>query len=174
MLKAKDVYLSPLLQEDAQTLFSWINDRDNVLYSASYKPISEQQHFAWFNSLSQRNDIVIFGIRLEGNDSMIGSCQLHSIDRIHRNAELQIRIGEVDQQDKGFGEQAAKLLLDFAFCDLNLERIYLHVFETNERAINMYKKSGFIHEGVLRKHAYISGNYLNVVMMGLLRNEFKK
>jgi RimJ/RimL family protein N-acetyltransferase len=62
--------------------------------------------------------------------------------------------------------------LRFAFDDLNLERVYLHVFETNKAAIRVYEKIGFVHEGVLRKAAYINGEYLSLIVMGILKDEY--
>ena len=116
-------------------------------------------------------DSVIFGIRLLESNRLIGSCQLHSINHVHRSAELQIRIGEPFQRGQGYGTEAVRLLLDFAFKDLNLHRVYLHVFSTNAAAILIYKKVGFVHEGLLRKAAHIDGAYVDVVVMGILRDE---
>ena len=72
----------------------------------------------------------------------------------------------------GYGTDAIHLLLNFAFKDLNLNRVYLHVFETNERALRFYEKCGFIKEGVLRQAAYIDGHYLNVLVMAILETDW--
>jgi RimJ/RimL family protein N-acetyltransferase len=153
-------------------LFNWINDREQVLNNSAYRPIHENQHHAWFNAIQQRQDTVIFGIRRCDSDRLIGSCQLHNIHPVYRNAELQIRIGEVAERGQGFGTEAVRMLLDFAFKDLNLHRVYLHVFASNAAAIRAYEKAGFHREGLLRQHAHIDGNYVDVVPMGILREEF--
>ncbi len=171
MLKSENVYLASLTQDDSSIMFKWINSREDVLFNAPYKPISDSQHNRWFESITQRNDVVIFGIRLIETDELVGSCQLLNINYIHRHAELQIRLGETARRGKGFGTQAVKLLLDFAFNDLNLQRIYLHVFVTNQRAIRVYEKVGFVQEGVLRKHVHIDGKYVDLAVMGILRSE---
>ena len=72
--------------------------------------------------------------------------------------------------DKAFTE-AVRLLLDFGFGELNLHRISLHVFEDNERARSVYRKAGFIEEGLLREAAFIDGRYRSVRVMGLLASE---
>jgi RimJ/RimL family protein N-acetyltransferase len=172
MLKSEHVVLTPLTTNDLPVLWGWINDREQVLLNAPYKPVHEGQQQAWFESTQGRDDLVIFGIRLRENDKLIGSCQLHNIHRVHRSAELQIRIGDVVERGCGYGTEAVGLLLEFAFKDLNLQRVCLHVFSTNAAAIRVYEKVGFMHEGLLRQAAYINGSYVDVVVMGILRAEY--
>lgn len=174
MLKGSQVYLSPLQEKDLPTLFAWINDRESVLYNAPYKPISDFEHRSWYKSISASPDCFFFIVRRVSDDEAIGSCQLRSIHTVHQNAELQIRIGEAANRGQGFGTEALRLLLRFAFKDLNLERVYLHTFATNAVAIRIYEKVGFVHEGVLRKAAYVNGKYVDVIVMGILRDEYAR
>jgi RimJ/RimL family protein N-acetyltransferase len=157
---------------DAPQLYEWINDRDQVLFNAPYKPVSEPQHADWLASITTRPDTVIFGIRTAGDDTLVGSCQLHSISHIHRSAELQIRIGETAARGKGYGKNAVQLLLRFAFSDLNLHRVFVHVFADNNPAIRLYETTGFKREGALREAAFIDGKYVDVLVMGILQTEY--
>jgi len=153
-------------------MFQWINSRDLVLHSAPFKPISEAQHRTWFKQVQERNDTFIFGIRLRDPDRLIGYCQLHAIDSVHRNAELQIRLGATGEWGKGYGTQATVQLLRFAFVDRNLHRVYLNVLATNKAAIRIYEKAGFVREGQLRQAAHINGEYVDVVLMAVLRGDY--
>jgi RimJ/RimL family protein N-acetyltransferase len=171
MLKATDIKLAPLTMADAPQLYEWINERDQVLFNAPYKPVSEPQHAEWLTSITTRRDAVIFGIRTKDHDALVGSCQLHSINTVHRSAELQIRIGETAARGKGYGKNAVKLLLRFAFSDLNLHRVFVHVFADNAPAIRLYESTGFKKEGVLREAAFIDGKYVDVLVMGVLETE---
>lgn len=173
MLRDKDVYLAPLAPDDAPVMFSWINERSQVLLNSNYKPVAYRQHMAWFESVTGREGMVIFAIRLTADQSLIGSCQLHSIDAVSRCAELQIRLGEVKQRGRGYGQQAVRLLLAHAFKDLNLERVYLQVITTNEPAIRVYEKAGFQREGCLRRAAHIDGRYVDLYVMAVLREEYE-
>ena len=161
--------LEPVRAADSERLFAWINDRELVLLSSAYSPVHEAGHSEWFESIRSRDDVVIFAIRRVADDELIGTCQLLSIDRRHRSAELQIRIGEPQAQGHGLGTEAVELLLGHAFDDLDLQRVQLHVFATNERAIRAYEKSGFEREGVLRDAVYVDGARLDVVVMAKLR-----
>jgi RimJ/RimL family protein N-acetyltransferase len=171
MLKSDRVALTPLTQDDSPLLWQWINDREQVLFNSSYKPVSELQQQEWFEGLQHKDDLAIFGIRLLETNQLIGSCQLHSINTINRSAELQIRLGNPADRGKGYGTEAVRLLLQFAFADLNLHRVYLHVFASNTRARQAYEKAGFVAEGTLRKAVHVNGEYVDVVVMGVLRED---
>lgn len=171
MRSGKQVALTALTAQDSPTLLRWINDREQVLLNSLYRPVHEGAHETWFANLQQRSDVVIFAIRLIGDGRLVGTCQLHGIHAIHRSAELQIRIGEVSARGTGCGTEAVRMLLDFAYEDLNLNRVYLHVFADNAPAIRVYEKNGFAKEGVLREAAYVAGRYVDLVLMSALRRD---
>ena len=172
MLQGNKTYLSPLRTDESEQLFTWINDRDLLTHSAPYKPTHHNKHLEWFNSLTSRSDLAIFGIRSKSDDVLVGTCQLHSISQIHRSAELQIRIGAEGARGKGFGKDACKLLLHHGFNDLNLHRIYLHVLATTIAARALYKSVGLTFEGKLRDAVFIDSVWTDVVLMGILRREY--
>jgi RimJ/RimL family protein N-acetyltransferase len=168
------VELAPLRDSDSSLLFEWINTRELVVLSAPFRPVSREAHDAWFDDIRSRPDVRIFGIRLLGEDRLIGSCQLHSIHPVHRNAELQIRVGDGRARGRGLGTEAVRLLLGFGFDELDLHRIFLRVFETNEAARRLYERVGFRTEGLLRDAALIEEAWVNVLVMALLRSEHKR
>jgi RimJ/RimL family protein N-acetyltransferase len=172
MLKSENLALTPLRSGDLPALFEWINDRELVTLNGPYKPVSEAEHAAWFAAIQQRPDVVIFAIRLLKGDKLIGSCQLLNISQAHGAAELQIRLGDGAERSKGYGTEAVRLLLEFAFKDLRLRRVYLHVLKTNLAAIRVYEKVGFVTEGVLRKAAYIDGEAKDLLVMAVLEEEY--
>jgi RimJ/RimL family protein N-acetyltransferase len=137
--------LTPLRDEDSPTLFAWINDRELLALSSRSAPPREEEHLEWFDAIRRRDDVEIYAIRL--GERLIGTCQLHDIDRGAGTAQLQIRIGERDAWGRGYGTEAVRLLVRHAFEELGLNRVDLHVFATNEPAIRAYEKAGFVHEG---------------------------
>ena len=171
-MRSERVRLRPLQKTDAPLLYEWITDRELVIHNAPYFPVSESDHEAWIERMmTKRSDLVIFVIEEIASEKAIGTCQLLNINWIHRSAELQIRIGDVAYQGKGYGTEAVRLLYQFGFTDLNLHRIYLHVFADNLRAIRAYEKSGFGQEGVLREATCIDGEWGDVIVMGLLKTD---
>ena len=172
MLSSKSLYLSPLLKADLPILFQWINDREQVLFNAPYRVVSENDHREWYESIRKRKDVVLLGIRLRRGMKLIGSCQLHDIHVIHRTAFLQIRIGDVRQRGRGYGTEAVGLLLRHAFSDLNLNKVHVFVFAGNTAAIRMYECSGFRKEGRLKQAAHIDGSYVDLLVMGIPKKRF--
>jgi RimJ/RimL family protein N-acetyltransferase len=163
------VRLSPIRAGDSAALFRWINDRELVLFNAGYHPVHAGQHAVWMKRIVKTPDVAIFAIRVKRGDRLVGVCQLHTISALHRSAELQIRIGEASARSRGYGTEAVRLLVDFAFRDLNLHRVWLRVFTSNTRARKAYVAAGFVEEGVMRDAAFIDGRFVDVVVMGLLR-----
>ncbi len=94
------------------------------------------------------------------------------IDFKNGNAELIIDIGETTMQNKGIGTEAITVILDYAFKELNLHRIYLNVFSFNERALGLYKKIGFVVEGKARESLFRNCSYYDIVQMGILQKEY--
>ncbi len=91
----------------------------------------------------------------------------------HRDAFLGIGIGERADWGQGYGGEAMRLILRYAFDELNLRRVTLTVFEYNERAIHLYHKLGFKDEGRQRQRLRRDGRLWDVLFMGLLREEWK-
>jgi RimJ/RimL family protein N-acetyltransferase len=168
------VALVPLEAEHSRTFFEWINDRDLVSLSAAYRPVHEEAHQRWFSEIQSRPDVVVFGIRELSSGALVGSAQLLNISPVHRSGELQIRIGDGSGRNRGLGTAAVKLLVRFAFEDLNVRRVYLHVFASNEPAIRAYEKAGFEEEGRMREAVYVDGQYVDVIIMALMKANWGK
>lgn len=172
MLKDGDLWLAPIGESDLPTLYRWINDRELVVLSSPFQPVHYSDHQDWFKGVSARDDTRIFAIRNGPGDRLIGMCQLTGMHPVHRHAELRIRIGDPENREKGYGMRAVRLLLKHAFKDLGLRRVYLYVFETNQRAVRTYAGAGFVEEGILRQDAYVDGVGVDVMIMGMLADEF--
>jgi RimJ/RimL family protein N-acetyltransferase len=159
------VALEPLRDEDSDALFGWINDRELVLLNAPFEPVARPEHDDWFNSVSERDDVEIHGVRTVAEDRLIGSCQLNRIDREAGTCTLQIRIGDRSEWGRGRGTEAVGLLLERAFGDLGMREVRLDVFATNLRAIRAYEKAGFARTGIRPGGATIEGEAVDVIEM---------
>jgi RimJ/RimL family protein N-acetyltransferase len=102
----------------------------------------------------------------------IGNTGLHQIDWKNRMAVFGIVLGEKAYWGQGFGTEAARTILRFAFEELNLHRVELEVFDFNPRAIRSYEKVGFRHEGTRREALFRNGRYQDVHLMSILQEEF--
>jgi RimJ/RimL family protein N-acetyltransferase len=94
-----------------------------------------------------------------------------SIDYVNRSGQLHIMIGTTENRGKGAGTFAVREMVRHGFNNLNLRRIELGVLASHAHALAVYEKVGFVREGVKRQAVYKNGTYVDLIMMGLLRNE---
>ncbi len=168
MLSGTKVRLRAPIESDLRAFYDWINDPQLVRLNAPWRPVSLLAHVEWFQKLNRSADHAAFAICRLDNEDAVGLIQLRHIDAVHRSAELIIRIGLAEHRGRGLGTESVTLAADFAWRDLGLHRITLHVFADNAAAISCYRKAGFVEEGRLRQAAYIDGRYKDIVVMGLL------
>jgi UDP-4-amino-4,6-dideoxy-N-acetyl-beta-L-altrosamine N-acetyltransferase len=168
-MRGEIVRLGEFLPQDKQLLFRWINDPDVVRFNSAYRPISWAEHCAWWDSLNSTDIKRSFAIRALDDDRIIGTAQLMDIHPVHRRAEVSIRIGEQSDRQRGAGSEALRLLRRYAFDHLNLNRVFMHVWADNLRAIRAYEKAGFHREGVMAEHVFIAGEWKDAVIMAVLR-----
>lgn len=170
MLKGNQIVLTELRLEDSALLFEWINNPVTARFNAPYKPVHNLCHDRWFEQVQHDTSRIIFAIR-KRDGRLLGFVQLINIDPIHRSAELTIRIGDEGNRGQGAGSEAVKLIVDFAFRDRNLQRIWVRVFATNKRAIRAYERAGMQKEGTLRRARFIDGAWVDELVMAVLRDE---
>jgi RimJ/RimL family protein N-acetyltransferase len=90
----------------------------------------------------------------------------------HGTAELGIMIGDRDYWGRGCGRDAVRLLLRYGFHYLGLRRIVLTTHVKNQRAVRCYQACGFIEEGRPRKAVWVEGEYVDLINMSILREEW--
>jgi len=142
-----------------------------------YLPMTEMGEEKFIEELgtTRANSDVLFVIEaIEGASTKpIGSCGLHQINQKDRNAIFGIVIGEKDYWSKGYGVEAARLIINYGFQQLNLHRISSSAIAFNERSIKLHEKVGFREEGHLRQAMFKNGQYYDRVEFGILREEWR-
>jgi RimJ/RimL family protein N-acetyltransferase len=167
------LYFRPLEREDAPRLAAFINHPDVRRNLRTYRPMNTGQEVAFVDAMAASQQHVVFAIVLRDGDRMIGTTGLHELDFRNRHALFGMLIGEPSEWHKGYGSEATRMAVDYAFGTLNLNRVELQVLEHNTAGIRAYEKAGFRREGLLRQHHYVDGAYVNTVVMGILRSEWK-
>ncbi len=174
MLQGERVVLRALARDDLQRRWEFANNpRFHLLiHDEPWEPISLERATARFeaNLGEEERDGPQFAIEADGK--YIGHCLLYSFDHTAHTCMLGIGIGDPEYQGRGYGREALRLLLDYAFRLRNLHKVSLTVSGDNERAIRAYRACGFVEEGRLRQHVWGNGAYLDIVCMGLLRSEW--
>jgi RimJ/RimL family protein N-acetyltransferase len=173
MLQGERVLLRALTRDDLVRLWAFNNDLDVELASGGDPPLPQslerlQADFDRESAKGGRDDAT-FAIDVEG--AFVGACGLFNVNPTARTCELGIAIGDKAYWGQGYGREAVRLLVQYAFHYRNFRRVWLWVHAANERAIRAYQVAGFREEGRLRQHAWSNGRYDDVVYMGVLREE---
>ncbi|MFT4414869.1 GNAT family N-acetyltransferase [Fredinandcohnia humi] len=173
LLKGMKVQLVRFKEEDVPTIVSWYEDQE-FLRNLDTLPAFPKHPSVFKEWIEQKNEKgFVFGIKELETNQLVGFVDIDSIIWPHRNAWLAIAIGGIGNRNRGLGYEAMQLALEYAFKELNLYRIQLTVFEYNERAIALYEKIGFVHEGTSREFLERDGKRYDMYSYGILKHEWE-
>lgn len=164
--------LRELERKDISTINKWRNNEDIISnLGAPFRYINQDIDNKWFDSyLTNRNNCVRCSI-VDEEDLILGLVSLTNIDYTNLSCVFHIMIGE-NNQNKGAGTFAVREMLKHAFFNMNMHRVELTVLETNDRAVHLYEKCGFTKEGTKRRSTYKNGEYVNMYLYSILREEY--
>jgi RimJ/RimL family protein N-acetyltransferase len=176
MLQGEHVRLRAIEREDLPRLHELFDDDLELMTRASDSPaapssLAELEHR--FDERLEEADPQTMRFAIEVDDELIGECELHFIDHFQQRCDLGITLGR-DYWSKGFGQDAVRTLVDFAFRDLSIRRIGLEVLADDERAVGAYSRAGFVEEGRLRAYSWFDGEVHDALLMGILREEWAR
>jgi RimJ/RimL family protein N-acetyltransferase len=176
MIYGKRVRLRAPEPEDLPTFVVWFNDPEVRKTLRVFEPMSLIREQQWFENFLAAHDKFLFVVETNTTSSpeMIGVTGLEGVHWRYRLAEFGLTIGEKDQWNQGYGQEITHLMMEFAFHQLNLQRVELEVFSNNPYAKRCYEKVGFKVEGTRRKAIPFEGTYIDSHWMGLLRDEWEQ
>jgi RimJ/RimL family protein N-acetyltransferase len=170
VISGRKVGLRAVERGDIPRLWELRNDaKVEALSYGPPRPHSMAEMEAWFEKLAAEKDDHIFAIEAEGR--LVGLINLRDVDAVNRRADLGIALLP-DEFGKGYGSDAIRVLLEYAFVHLNLHKMCLDTLATNDRGLRAYLACGFVEEGRLREHEWDAGSYSDLVLMGVLRDEW--
>lgn len=165
------VRLRAITREDLPNYVRWINDPELARYMEFHRPVSLEMEERWYDGMVAAPDDYVLAIEtLAGKH--IGSVGLHRVHPRYRYAIFGVFIGDKEHWGRGYGSEAVRLMVGYGFEQLNLNRVTLNVYDFNGRAIRAYEKCGFRHEGRMRQAGYKDGRYFDILVMGILRDEY--
>ncbi|MED1202325.1 GNAT family N-acetyltransferase [Heyndrickxia acidicola] len=176
LLHSEMISLTSITEADLPILLQWYRDTEFLrLFDAlPASPRTESSLKEWIKHTTDSHNGYLFGIRRNTDQQLLGFVELDRILWNHRVCGLAIAIGDKDHRGKGLGQHALELVLTFVFDELNLHRVQLTVFDYNTRAIKLYEKLGFKHEGRYRDFIQRNGERYDMHLYGLLQHEWEK
>jgi RimJ/RimL family protein N-acetyltransferase len=152
-----------------------IEDADLAHFAGFRRSFSRAEAERFVQKLaSMGEDNLNFSICALGSSEPIGACGLREIDRRNGSAEVSIFIADRKEWGKGLGTDAMRALLDFAFGEMRMERIWLRVFDYNPRAVRSYEKAGYVTEVVLRHDRFHRGAHHDTYLMAITRPDWER
>lgn len=173
MLEGSICSLLPVEEEDGEALRGWRRKPHVARFFPSFDPISKLDQKEWMTSIQRKSDRIDFMIA-DNQGTKIGHIFLVSIDRRNRHAEFGFYIGESSSLNSGIGIEAEHLILDYSFNYLNMHKVYCETLSFNKRVLSLHKKFGFREDGKLRDHIYKDGQYHDLVIMSIMRDDFRE
>ena len=171
IISGENITLRGIEESDTDNVLRWRNSSEVVKYFNYQRPITKTDHVNWMETKVRTGEVCQFIISDALLEKDVGSVYLKDIDNVNHKAEYGVFIGESEAMGRGLGTAVAKLIVRFAFDELKLHRLYLQVHADNARAVRCYEKAGFVKEGVLKDAVFVNGDYCDLVIMGIVKEE---
>jgi diamine N-acetyltransferase len=171
-VEGEKIYLRPFQSEDSALVYFGKNDEQIRETLFLFAPQTLEQVQDEMKQWSTNSSFALFTICRKEDDVAVGQTALVRIDFVSRAATFYLAIYSPEFWSKGYGGEAAKMMLDYAFDILNLNRVLLHVCAENKNAVAAYKKAGYVMEGTLREAMYHHNRYVDFYVMSVLREEY--
>ena len=172
-LQGSRVYLAVMERTDCKKIwedfeYDFENPTEPLEIGSSVEKSDE-----WFDEIQklQGKENVRLGIFLN-DGTIIGDVALQGIDNKNRSCWIGMGIAKIENRNKGYGKEAVKLILDYGFNNMGMERITANTLEINIAAQKSLEKVGFVLEGKDRKAVYFCGKKYDKYNYGILAEEF--
>lgn len=154
----------------------WVNQPDVRAGTGTEGPVSDCEHRRWYERVMEdpTRRTFIIGDGVGADATPVGLVGLSKLDLRCNTGEYWIYIGESGNRRRGLASEATLLILDYGFNTLALHRVYLYVMENNVPAVSLYRKLGFVQEGVARQQMFWQGKYLDMIQFAMLEDEFQQ
>lgn len=175
LFQSDRVELAPMRPEDRDLMAAWSADSDYFrnLDDDPIRPMNAAFYEPWIGQPTKQHDeSQSFMIVARPGGERIGFVALFDIKYPNASAMFALGIGDPDFRGRGYGGEALRLMLDYAFDELNMYRVGLRVMAYNEAAIKVYEKIGFTREGTQRGAVWREGLRYDIYFYGILRDEW--
>lgn len=155
---------------DIENKVKWINDPRNNTYLHYELPLEVEKTAIWFENNKDRTDR--YDAVIEADGVPVGLIGLLGIEERNKKAEYYVALGEVDYKGKGVASKATALLLEYAFSELRLNKVYLYTERENVSAQRLFERMGFRQEGLLIEDMIYNGRKVDRFYYGITAEEY--
>ncbi|GAA2291919.1 GNAT family protein [Nonomuraea roseoviolacea subsp. roseoviolacea] len=176
MLKGSKVALRARHEEDIPILHAELHD-DVVTASRAvgrpWRPIAPDSKESQFVVDDTAQGRVAFSVVELDGGTLVGTATLWGIDDHNRSAHIGLGLLP-SARGKGYGSNVVAVLCHYGFVVRGLRRLQIETLADNTAMLRSAERNGFVREGVLRSSAWVMGEFLDEVLLGLLVQEWKR
>ena len=152
--------------------WNWINDAKVIRHMSGPFVTTYRGELKWFREMQNNKNNRVFAILDKETGTHIGNLGLEDISRYHKKATYGLIIGEKKYWNKGYGTDATRIALRYAFKRLKLNKVSLTVFPENKGGIKVYQRAGFKKVGRLKKDVKVRGKFQDTIFMEVMAEDF--
>lgn len=175
MLVGNFTYLRAVEESDLEILRDWRNIPEFRINFREHRELNLENQKEWFNRIFRNPNDFMFVIIDKETNEVIGACGLLYTNWIIRSSDFSFYIGKDELYiDEKFSMDAANILIRYGFNDLNLNKIWMELYEFDNKKLDFFKnKLKFSTDGKLRKNAFAKGRYWDSFIISLLSSEYQ-
>lgn len=171
IIKGRRIHLRRIMLSDANhTYLKWMQDPDVIKFLESAPEgwtIAKLKDFV--RRVNKNPNIFFWAIIHRDSGKHIGNIKLGPVNSFHRFGDVGLTIGEKSFWGQGYGTEAIKLVRDYAFNRLGLNKLTAGAFSNNIGSVKAFKKAGFNIEGMRKNYYLYRDKYVDNVVMGCLK-----
>jgi len=174
-VRGERVALGPPRRDQIDLWLRWYNDLEVTRTLGASRVITREMEERFYEEATQEKQqgkAVSFAIYELETGRPIGTCSLREIDHQNGTATFGIAIGEKECWNRGYGTEATRLTLDYAFHALGLHNVLLQVYANNLRGARAYEKAGFRVIGRRRGARRLGQRRMDVILMDAVADDF--
>lgn len=166
-LRGSDVTLTPLGPEHLDETMQMLADPESARLTGTHASFTRDEVRMWLEQLTDTQDRADWTVTRSQDGLYLGEAVLNELDMANHSVNFRIALAGPDAIGRGYGTQATRLVVDFAF-SVGIHRVSLDVFDFNPRAQRVYEKCGFVVEGVMRDTLLWDGVWYDSIMMSAI------
>lgn len=172
LIYGEKIVLRAVEKADNTMLLSLINDPDTeMMLGGSSWPVSESDQLKWFEHQEHSRDVLRCIVALQNDGRALGTIILSDIDQKNATGHIHIKMLKDGGRGRGYGTDAVKTMVRYAFEELRLNCIYANILAYNDASIKLFERCGFKKDGVLRQHVYKKGKFVDMLAYSILITE---
>lgn len=172
IIRGTRVTLRPIVAADADAMFTGLDDPEAKRLTGTHQEFTREVIEQWATSRIEQDDRLDMAIIDAASGDWAGELAINDWDADNRSCGIRIAV-DAAYRDRGVGTEAMRLAIDYVFESLPIHRLSLEVFAFNPRAIAVYRKLGFVQEGVLRDALFWDGEFHDTILMSILRPDWE-